>query len=390
VNINSSANTSQVSVAAPMSSQLRPASSQSHPIPPRSTPNAASQDPAIGKTVKPVFVNSGIQVIRNVLQSVCFATKPLLKVRGNSSTQVLCFSTEDKKNLVAKLRSEKIGFHTFTDAADKPAYFLLKGFYHVSCAELLSILQESNVPATKVTDFIRNDNNVIYIVHVDKSVNVNMLNHSHKYIDGIVVKWDILRKSNKKVTQCYHCQSWGHSANNCGYISRCVKCSEPHAKGSCSRVSRDGDPTCCNCGGSHASNHRGCPTYKEHLEKVKARSKKPLSTVLQRDPVLLSSSSHFPRLGTQKSLASSLNNASNSSQSVSFAQVLSESNSHNSNVFTKLNNAQAKLNSLPNFNETVDVFVRMVDELSTCSDQKGQLLILLKYTSSFSFTNNGS
>ena len=388
VTINSSANTSQVPVAAPMSSQSRPASSQSRPIPPQSTPNAASQDPVVGKTVKPVFVNSGIQVIRNVLKSVHFAAKPLLKVRGSSSTQVLCFSTDDKKNLVAKLRSDQIGFHTFTDAADKPAYFLLKGFYHASCAELLSILQESNVPAIKVTDFIRNDNNVIYIVHVDKSVNVNMLNHSHKCVDGIVVKWDVLRKSNKKVTQCYHCQSWGHSANNCGYIPRCVKCSEPHAIGSCSRVSRDGDPTCCNCGGSHASNHRGCPAYKEHLEKIKARSKKPSSTLLQRDPVPLSSLSHFPSLGTQKS--SSRNNASNSSQSVSFSQVLSESNGHNSNVFTKLNNAQAKLNSLPNFNETIEVFVRMVDELSACSDQKGQLLILLKYTSTFSFTNNGS
>lgn len=110
----------------------------------------------------------------------------------------------------------QIGFHTFTDTSEKPTYFLLKGFYLASCAELLAILKESKVPASKVTDFIRNDNYVIFLVHVDKSVNVNMLNHSHKYVDGIVVKWDVMRKSNKKVTQCFKCQSWGHSADNCG------------------------------------------------------------------------------------------------------------------------------------------------------------------------------
>ena len=215
-----------------------------------------------------------------------------------------------------------------------------------------------------------------------------MLNQSHKHIDGIVVRWDLLRKSNKKITQCYQCQSWGHSAYNCGYNSRCVKCSQSHPKGSCPRTSRsEGNPTCCNCGGPHASNHRGCPTYKEHLEKVKARSKKPSSAVIHRVPVRLGSSSEFPHLGSQKS---SVSTPSSASQAVSFAQVLSESNSHNSNIFTKLNQAQAKLNSLPNINETIEVFVRMVDELSACNDQKGQLLILLKYTSTSPLANNGS
>lgn len=164
-----------------------------------------------------------------------------------------------------------------------------------------------------------------------------------------------------------------------------MKCSESHAKGSCTRTNRIGDPTCCNCGGPHASNHRGCPTYKQHLEKIKARSKKPL-TVPHQDPVPLSSSSHFPRLSSQQPTASSI--AANPSP-VSFARILSDSN-NSVNSFTKLTQAQAKLNSLPNINETIDIFVKMVDELSQCRDQSGQLNILLKYTTSFSLFNNGS
>lgn len=383
-------NASQVSLAAPTTSQARPATrlavSQPLPVTPTPIPHTITQDPAPEKTVKPVFVNAGILVIRNVIQKLKFAAKPLLKVRGNASTQVLCYSIDDKKILIAKLRSEQIGFHTFTDASDKPTYFLLKGFYHASCAELLSTLQASKVPATKVTDFIRNDNYVIYLVHVDKAVNVNMLNHSYKHVDGIVVRWDVLRKSNKKITQCFKCQSWGHSADNCGYIPRCVKCSDSHAKGECPRTTRVGDPTCCNCGGPHASNHRGCPAYKQHLEKIKSRAKKP-STVPHRNPVPLNSSSHFPSLDTQQSRPSSI--VDNPSQSVSFARILSDSNS-SVNSFAKLSQAQAKLNSIPNINETINVFVKMVDELSLCTDQSSQLNILLKYTTSFSLSNNGS
>ena len=390
VNNNLPRNASKVSLAAKIASQSRPATrlatSQSPPTTSTPVPSTSNQDPASGKTLKPVFVNSSIQVVRNVFESIKFTAKPLLKVRGSSSVQVLCFTSEDKENLLAKLQSKQIQFHTFTDTADKPNYFLLKGFYHAPCAELLSLLKESKVPAIKVTDFIRNDNYVIYLVHFDKTVNVQMLNHSHKHVDGIVIKWDLLKKSNKKVTQCFKCQSWGHSADNCGYTPRCVKCSESHAKGSCPRTTRIGDPTCCNCGGPHSANHRGCPAYKAHLEKIKARVKKP-QTVIHQVPVPLSSSSHFPRLNTQQSPSTST--TISPSLPVSFARTLSNSSSP-VNVFTKLTQAQAKLNSLPNISETIDIFVKMVDELSQCSDQSGQLNILLKYTTSFSLFNNDS
>jgi hypothetical protein len=341
-----------------------------------------------------VFVNVGLQVIRNVLQSVQFSSKPLLKVRGSNSTQVLCSTVGDKKNLIRKLQSELIGFHTFTDPVDKPNYFILKGFYQATCEEVKSLLQSAAVPASKVTYFIRNDNYVMYLVHFDKTVNVNLLNHSHKLVDGIVVKWDVLRKSNKKVTQCFKCQQWGHSSINCGYTPKCVKCSESHAVGSCPRTTRDGDPSCCNCGGAHSSNHRGCPMYKKHLEKIQARSKKQSAANSRRDPAPLFSSSDFPQLSSHKSTASTsshVNTPNNdiASQSVSFSRILNESN-NSFNAFTKLSQAQAKLNSLPNINETIDIFVKMVDELYACNDQSGHLKILLKYTTSFLFANNDS
>lgn len=399
VNINSDVTNSQVSVTAPAIVQSSPAVKQSSSAVPQSS-SATSQpsqssptQDAVGKGVKPVFANTNFQVIRNVLQSVQFTAKPLLKVRGSNSTQIQCSSVSDKKTLIAKLQSEQIGFHTFTNPADKPTYFLLKGFYQTSCMEVLSMLQVAAVPAIKVTNFIRNDDYVIYLVHFDKSVNVNLLNQSHKHVDGIVVKWDLLKKSNKKVTQCYHCQQWGHSGINCGYKPRCVKCNESHEKGACSRTTREGDPTCCNCGGAHASNHRGCPAYKKHLELIKARSKKPSVAAIKQNPVPLSSSVHFPQLVTQQSPEEapvpSSSKAVNSSQPVSFARLLNDQSSP-VNALTKLSEAQVKLNSLPNINETIDIFVRMVDELYACNDHEGRLNVLIKYTTSSSFVNHGS
>lgn len=282
-------------VKAPVQAQssLLTSSSSQAPV------SVQSQDPVNGKFVKPVFVNQNFQVVRNLLQTVTFLSKPLCKVRGSTSTQVLCLNVEDKKKLIDKLQSQQVAFHTFTDAVDKPTYFLMKGFYSASCSDTLAALQLSAVPAIKVTDFIRNDNYVIYLVHFDKSVNVNILTHSHKYVDGVVVKWEVLKKSNKKPTQCFKCQQWGHASNNCGNIPRCVKCSGSHERGSCPRTTREGEPTCCNCGGPHSSNHRGCPTYKEHLEKLKARSKRQSTTAVQRNPTNVNCNLQFPQLDGQ-------------------------------------------------------------------------------------------
>ncbi|KAL7033451.1 hypothetical protein ACKWTF_007587 [Chironomus riparius] len=145
-------------------------------------PITSAQDQVAGKTVKPVFVQSDFQAIRTVMQSIQFFTEPLLKGRGSNSTQVLCFSVSDKT----------------LDPVDKPNYFLLKGFFQAPCKEVLSLLQASAVPVNKVTDIIHNINYVMYLVHFDKSVNINLLNHSHKYVDGIVVKWDALKKAQQE------------------------------------------------------------------------------------------------------------------------------------------------------------------------------------------------
>jgi len=59
-------------------------------------------------------------------------------------------------------------------------------------------------------------------------------------------------------SQCYACQRIGHGSSNCTHPLRCVKCSGEHKASLCPKTI-DQEPKCCNCGGNHTANYRGCP-----------------------------------------------------------------------------------------------------------------------------------
>jgi hypothetical protein len=352
-----------------------------------SQPVANAQVPD-GKFTKPIFVNTSIQVVKNILISANLSTKPICKVRSSNSTQVSCFNLDDKKKLINKLKSQAVEYHTFTDPAEKPKCFVLKGFYHLLCQDLLSLLVEEGVNAVKVTDLIRKDNYVMYIVHFTAATNVNILNHNHRIIDGIIVKWENLKKSSSKATQCFNCQKWGHSSVNCGLPTRCVKCTDSHAKGNCPRVSREGDPKCCNCGGNHSANHRGCPAFKKHLEDLIARQKK-ASVIVRRSAAStpqqafpIKSLEQFPRLSNSQPDPCSYS-------SVSFAEKVKESN-NNISIATKLIQVREKFKSISNFEETLDILLKIADEIHGCDDHLSRSLIIMKYCVPISNSYHGN
>lgn len=63
-----------------------------------------------------------------------------------------------------------------------------------------------------------------------------------------------------RVSQCFRCQSFFHSSENCRYKPKCVKCAGEHESKDCSKP-RDTDATCVNCHGPHPANYRGCPKF---------------------------------------------------------------------------------------------------------------------------------
>ena len=80
-------------------------------------------------------------------------------------------------------------------------------------------------------------------------------------VTGIVYQVEEFRRP-ISVTQCFNCQSFGHSAKNCRSKQKCLICGGSHShKGCTNREAKKAK--CANCSGPHVASYRGCPEYKK-------------------------------------------------------------------------------------------------------------------------------
>ena len=80
-------------------------------------------------------------------------------------------------------------------------------------------------------------------------------------VTGIVYKMEEFRQP-VSVRQCFNCQCFGHSAQNCKSKQKCVICGENHSHKGCPKKEAK-QPKCANCYGPHVASYKGCPDYKK-------------------------------------------------------------------------------------------------------------------------------
>ena len=80
-------------------------------------------------------------------------------------------------------------------------------------------------------------------------------------VTGIVYKVEEFRQP-VSVRQCFNCQCFGHSAQNCKSKQKCVICGENHSHKGCPKKEAK-QPKCANCSGPHVASYKGCPEYKK-------------------------------------------------------------------------------------------------------------------------------
>ena len=80
-------------------------------------------------------------------------------------------------------------------------------------------------------------------------------------VTGIVYKVEEFRQP-VSVQQCFNCQCFGHSAQNCKSKQKCVICGENHSHKGCPKKEAK-QPKCANCSGPHVASYKGCPEYKK-------------------------------------------------------------------------------------------------------------------------------
>ena len=80
-------------------------------------------------------------------------------------------------------------------------------------------------------------------------------------VTGIVYKVEEFRQP-VSVRQCFNCQCFGHSVQNCKSKQKCVICCENHSHKGCP-IKEAKQPKCANCPGPHVASCKGCPEYKK-------------------------------------------------------------------------------------------------------------------------------
>lgn len=112
-----------------------------------------------------------------------------------------------------------------------------------------------------------------YLVSVNKSCPITNVKKIEN-INNLKISWEKYYKINY-YTQCFRCQRFGHSANNCNNEPRCVKCRGKHYYNTCTIKKTDGTRAYChNCRGDHPANYSKCPILLNYIEQRQYQNQK--------------------------------------------------------------------------------------------------------------------
>lgn len=374
-----------------MSSSTR--ASSNHFKPPQTGSNNNNIQKTSSAKTKPVFVSAGIVVIRNSLVNVTFSATPLYKMVNPTQTQVICATPEDKTKLIEKLKNLKFQFFTFSEPQQKPMLYVLKGHHRVTCDELKTELDEANVPASKVTFLWDNPDRPMYIIHFERGkTNIKVLSSTAKAVGNVIVKWDRFDPAQKRLTQCRNCQLFGHSATNCGNKYRCVKCTDEHEPGKCTRQSKvaEGSPKCVNCQGDHTANSRICQHYSNYEQRVNRQRGNRRAAAND----AINSSRIVSNRSTAAPWASPIAAAQIDSR-VDFPSLIppqlrknhvSKNLNQSSNPAEVLESIHKRFQSIPGIMQSLKIFNDFVARLEAAENENQRQLILLSHCQS----NNGN
>ena len=347
---------------------------------------------------KPIIVaNSTFETVKNSINGLNLTNEAKIKMhRGGKDFTILASSIDDKKMIVKKLTDFHHQHFTFTEKQDRQILFVLLGHYEIPTSDLQKVLNIAKIPAIKVSKINRSLEDPIFLVSFEKnSITLDDLKYKHNNLNQLIVRWDKFKPRNQRPTQCRRCQRFGHAANNCALPYRCVKCTETHEPGKCSRTTREGLPSCVNCGTEgHTSNSISCPVYKKHIENIEAR-KKPSKRIPREfpasrfdwnqknsQPEINYDSTNFPSIASQSSPSTSHPPIVNQNREYrpALSQTFARSPPKTTNLFSQLRESKADFIAIPGIKETIENFVSFVAEIKAAKSEGERLTIILTHT----------
>lgn len=332
------------------------------------------------KTFPPIVVKTAMPLkafISCVRTSISTTTNINFK-SGKGTISIYTTSAADFKTTQEKLKEKLFEFHTFTPKDDRIKRLVIKGLSsEYTPEEVEEDLKKLGLDFLKVQNMYKAKKTFsnMFLVSFPKTVQLNSVlkTTKFKYICYQKVEWCNYITNNNGAVQCFRCQRFGHSASNCNYNQRCVKCTTNHGSDKCPK-DENTKVACVNCGGEHSSNFRGCPNYINYvsnLELIRTKPNKPKTTARPMTVFttpnisysnMTKNANNFPRLTQQTNTNFSQNN---NTSSIKISEILTPK-THDSNPIRIQSQRQT---------ETPLTFNEEVNQLFNCSlDDLGALL----------------
>lgn len=300
--------------------------------------------------------------------------------------RIIIFSKcqKDHEIICRTLKTNKIEFHTYTLPSQKLLKMVLKDVApNLTCDEILESLTDQNLNVESVRQMSKKEGDKkipfpIYVVTFKAGTVLQEVLGTRKVCEYLA-KWEKYKNS-EGVTQCYKCQSFGHTAPNCNKLPKCVRCTEQHNVKECP-LSKEQEELhrCANCNGNHRASNRQCPIYVRQ-----AQNKQVLNSAPSK-PAYAYSRANFPPINPRQEQSNEspnlqynpVNNVSQNNETNHnlFSELISEFK----NIFNFINIPKAilhlktlpqKLRSLPDTFSKIMLIVEVVGEVFNNSDGK--------------------
>ncbi|GFU68942.1 nucleic-acid-binding protein from transposon X-element [Trichonephila clavipes] len=218
--------------------------------------NSASQNVPQNQFPPPIL----LLFEKNYKAQMAAITKEFPKIRSRLTGEFLKLytdSAEERRTVVQLLKRLKFQFYTMKSKAERPIKVVIKGLpRNTNPEELLGYTPE------RVNQLIGRKTKrplPIFLITLHRNLD-NLKIFDLKTLSYLSIR--VEGYDGKGVTQCYTCNNFNHSSENCHLNPKCLKCGENHITRDCPIKQKLETPYCINCQiYGHMTNYKGCPSF---------------------------------------------------------------------------------------------------------------------------------
>ncbi|GFU55605.1 nucleic-acid-binding protein from transposon X-element [Trichonephila clavipes] len=202
---------------------------------------------------------------KNYKTQMAAITKEFPKIRSCLTGEFLKLYTDsaEERRMAVQLLKLKFQFYTLKSKAERPIKVVIKGLpRNTNPEEIKQDLELLGYTPDRVNQLIGRKNKrplLIFLITLPRNLD-NLKIFDLKTLNYLSIR--VEGYDGKGVTQCYTCNNFNHSSENCHLNPRCLKCGENHLTRDCPIKQKLETPYCINCNiYGHMANYKGCPSF---------------------------------------------------------------------------------------------------------------------------------